>query len=574
MPADFLDASRLASSATNRAVLATARPILASLLGLSALQDLYRRLPAAAPEMFADLALHALRITIVNDGSEGSRIPARGPVIVAANHPHGALDGLALLSIVRRARPDVRLLANHWLAAIPELASLCFFVDPFGGRTAAERSRTGLRQAHLWLRQGGALIVFPAGEVAHDQAGHETPTEAPWQSTMARLARGTGAVVVPGHITGRNRPLFYWAGRLHAWLRTCLLPRELLRKQGTPVRVRLGVPLHPALFDSETSLTQAAARASRELGERVDEDGAIAAEVAALPPAACLARAGDLQVFVAGAAQIPVTLGEIGRLRERTFRAVGEGTGHAVDLDDFDRSYLHLFAWDARTRCIVGAYRLGLVDRLVARRGPTALYTRTLFRYDQTLLDRLGPAIELGRSFVRLEYQRHHSALLILWRGIGQFVVRHPRYRRLFGPVSISASYQDASQQLLLSFLEQQHMDRELSPLVAAMAPPPRAPAGNSAGAAGGTLDEVNRLVSAWEPDRKGVPVLLRHYLKLGGRVLAFNVDAAFAHALDTLMVLDLPAVERSLLARYFGDQEAARYLAHHARATGVGRAA
>ena len=576
MPADLLDLTRLTPSAMHRAVLSTARPFLVRALGLTTLQRLYQRLPASPPDVFADLALNALRIALRCDDVERGRIPEHGALIVVANHPHGALDGLALLSLVRRVRPDVRLLANHWLAAVPELADMCFFVDPFGGRAAIERSRSGLRSAHLWLRHGGALIVFPSGEVAHRLSGDDTPAESPWSTTAARLARATGAAMVPAHITGRNSALFYRAGRLHPALRTCLLPHELIRKQGTQLRVRVGLPLQSAAFETEMALTDAAALATSDLCGSPDRDLAIAQEIAALPPESCLAQAGDLRVFVARAGEIPLSLQEIGRLRERTFRGVGEGTGTAIDLDAFDLSYLHLFSWDDRARCIVGAYRLGLVDRLVARGGVQTLYTRTLFRYDHTLIDRLGPAIELGRSFVRAEYQRNHTALLLLWRGIGQFVARHPRYRRLFGPVSISARYLDVSQQLLMTFLDQQHRDHELASLVAPTTPPDsRTPTHPHPSLESPALsaDEVHRLIATWEPDRKGMPVLLRHYLKLQARVVAFNVDPAFGNALDALMVVDLPSVERPLLNRYFGTAEATHYLAHHP-AAGISHAA
>lgn len=575
MPADFLDPSRLTSSAITRAVLSAARPFLTRVLGVAELHRLYQRLPAATPGMFADLALNALHIGVRGDDANLARIPERGPLIVAVNHPHGALDGLVMLSLVRRVRPDVRLLANHWLAAIPELAETCFFVDPFGGRAAVERSRGGLRGAHLWLRQGGALIVLPAGEVAHRPSGHDAVNEGPWSTTMARLARGTGAAIVPAHIAGRNSAVFYRAGRLHPLLRTCLLPRELLGKRGTRVGVRFGIPLQPATFHSESALTDAAALATSDLASPPDRELAIEHEIAALPQDACLTSSGDLRAFIARADEIPHTLQEIGRLRERTFRAVGEGTGAPIDLDAFDHRYLHLFSWDDRARCIVGAYRLGLVDRLVARHGVQALYTRTLFRYDGRLIDRLGPAIELGRSFVRAEYQRNPAALLLLWRGIGRFVARHPRYRRLFGPVSISANYLDASQQLLMRFLEQQHHDRALGSLVTPTTPPGhRTPRTATGEAPELSADEVHRLIAAWEPDKKGMPVLLRHYLKLRAQVLAFNVDAAFGNALDALMVVDLPSVERPMLNRYLGAEGATRYLAHHASPAGISHAA
>lgn len=562
MPTGTFDLTRFATTTTGRLALGMARPLLARGLGLTTLQALYRRLPDAGPDLFADLALDALQVTLACPRADLARIPARGPVIVVANHPHGALDGLALAALVRRVRPDVRLLANRWLAAIPQLAATCFFVDPFGGREAAERSRAGLRAAHLWLRSGGVLIVFPAGEVAHRATSAGTPGDGAWNATVGRLAMQAGATLVPVRIEGRNSRAFYRLGRLHKRLRTVLLARELLAKRGSTIAVRVGQPWQPER-DQEPWAVTAAARA------RVDGMGEgeppVAREVAGLPASACLVTAGDFRVYCAPADLIPHTLREIGRLREDTYRSIGEGTGAAIDLDRFDLKYLHLFSWDTRTQQVVGAYRLGRADRLVARDGVAGLYTRTLFAYERALLDRWGPSLELGRAFVRAEYQRHHSALLLLWKGICRFVALHPEYRVLFGPVSVSPRYSAASHQLLMSFLEAHHFDPALAALVTPSRPPVRCDPPADARQDLTSSGVVDRAVAAAEGDGRGMPVLLRHYLKLGARLLAFNVDPAFGHALDALMMVDLTKVDRHLLDRYFGPEEASRYLAGHA---------
>jgi putative hemolysin len=240
---------------------------------------------------------------------------------------------------------------------------------------------------------------------------------------------------------------------------------------------------------------------------------------------------------------------------------VGEGTGRLLDLDVFDETYSHLFVWDRRERQIVGAYRIGRTDRIMAADGVRGLYTRSLFQYDARLIARLSPALELGRSFVRPEYQRNYNALLLLWKGIGQFVVRHPAYRVLFGPVSISARYSDHSHQMLMAFLRQNHFDSGLAELVEAINPArPSAPLL----AVPTSIEDMNRLVSRSETDNKGVPILLRQYLKLNARLIAFNVDPTFGDALDALMFVDLTRVDRSILKRYLGQDAAGRYLAFH----------
>jgi putative hemolysin len=505
-------------------------------LGLTALRRLYRSVNASASvplrsEPFERRALRALGVELAVSPSDLQRIPASGPVLVTANHPHGALDGLLLAELVRRIRPDVRVIANFFLQRIPELRDLCFFVDPFEGPHSVARSHAGLRAAYGWLRQGGALVVFPAGEVGHTwKAGGLVDSN--WTTTFERLAAATGARIVSAHIDGRNSSLFYAAGRVHPRLRTLLLGRELLNQRGRVVSIRVG------------------------------ERGDIPGEIARLPPDACLVETGSFQVFCASRRAMPSTLREIGRLREVTYRDVGEGTGRDVDLDRFDDDYQHLFLWDRERQQVVGAYRIGQADRLVAARGVDGLYTRTLFKYDHRLLARLGaPALELGRSFIRAEYQKNYGALLLLWRGIGQFVARNPQYRFLFGPVSVSARYSSTSHALLMAFLQQNHLDADLAALVQAIHPvEPRPPAN----AVPRSIDDVNRLVARSEEDGKGVPVLIRQYLKLNAKLIAFNTDPAFGDALDALMVVDLASLDAGILKRYFGADDAAAYLAFH----------
>lgn len=301
---------------------------------------------------------------------------------------------------------------------------------------------------------------------------------------------------------------------------------------------------------------------------------ALHAEVEALPSSQRLVESGGLRVHYARAGQIPCVLQEIGRLRELTFRAVGEGTGRCSDVDVFDTHYLHMFVWDARVDAIAGAYRLGLADEILAQHGIGGLYTYSLFEYGPRLLDSLNPAIELGRSFVRAEYQRSFAPLMLLWCGIGRFIERSPRYAVLFGPVSISGRYSPASRRLMVEYLSRYRADARLLSGVRprrpfrerARASPP------DVGLAPGTLDELSRLVARIEPDDKGVPVLFRHYLRLGGRLLGFSVDAGFANALDGLMMVDLRHVEPTVLTRYMGESGSAAFRTYHALESGAGR--
>ena len=558
-------------------------PVADRLLGLHALQRLYEALP---PGDFVEQSLAALEVQV--SAPALSSIPRSGPVVIVANHPTGALDGLALLSTLRRSRDDVRVMANRMLDRVPEMRAWTIAVSPLV--PVAAGNVAGVRAAHRWLSNGGVLLIFPAGEVSSEPRRDGTLADGPWHPIVVRLIRAAAATVVPMFVSGGTSRWFRLAGRLHPMARTALLPRELLRQRGARVEIAVGGVIPHArlerLAGDEARLaylrarTYALAPASSARSaplvwrarrgdpapvappEPVEE---VAREVRSLAPHRQVASGTVFDVFAAPAAEIPTALREIGRLREWTFRAAGEGTGSARDLDRFDDSYLHLFLWHRDRRQIAGAYRVGATDRVAGSRDPRGLYTRTLFRYGPALLREIGPALELGRSFVRPEYQRDPAALLMLWKGIGQLVVREPRYRRLFGPVSISADYRSLSRELLARFLTTSGLRSPLARLVR-----PRKPMRGDTEAASlvrtrvvSGLDELEAMVAEIESGRR-LPVLVRQYLKLNGRLLGFSVDPAFGNVLDGLMLVDLLDVPSTALDRYLGREGAAAFRAYH----------
>jgi putative hemolysin len=538
--------------------------------------------------------LAQLEVTVDVPGTDLARLPSAGPLVVTANHPFGALDGLVGIDTLGRRRTDLRVLANPELAALEGIGSLIIPVDPFGGTQATRANMTSMRQALRWLEGGGALLLFPAGEVSNLDLRARRVTDRPWSPTAARLIRLSGAPVTPLHFAGANSALFQVAGMLHPRLRTLLLPHELGNKIGSTVVVRVGESLSVARVrgckgDAELAaqlrlktylsgapelhkcpeVKPAAERALAPLATEL-EPHVLAAEIAALPAQALLASSGSHCVYCAPAAQLPHTLQELGRLRERTFRAVGEGTGRSVDLDRFDACYEHLFIWNAARREIVGAYRLGRTDVIGPRLGKAGLYTSTLFEYHDLFFKLLGPALELGRSFVRAEYQKSFAPLMLLWRGIGEYVGRHPQYCKLLGPVSISNDYTPLSQTLLVRFLRQ----RNFGLLAPAMVRPRRPFRGQFSlrslvGAVQpDDLDTLSALLAGLEPDGKGTPVLLRQYLKLGGRVLGFNIDPDFGNTLDCLVLVDLRRTEPRVLEKYMSAEAWEQFCRAHPRAS------
>lgn len=338
-------------------------------------------------------------------------------------------------------------------------------------------------------------------------------------------------------------------------LRTLCLPRELFKQQGRRIAIRVGRPITPATLRAcgspaaaighlrlRTDLLARGA-AMEPIADAIDP-ALLAADVASLPRERKLCENGELSVWLGSAAELPHVLREIGRLREIAFRSAGEGTDHSRDLDRFDPNYLHLFLWNATTREVAGAYRLAATPDILPRFGPAGLYTSTLFRFDARLFERIGPAIELGRSFVRPEYQKQYAPLLLLWKGIGRYAATRPECGMLFGAVSISNDYRAESRDLMVRMLEQHRAD-ELARLVAG-----RTPYRASEVCAPAEPEQASKLVASLEPDGKGVPILVKQYLKVGGKVLGFNVDRSFSNTLDALMLVNLREATPALQAR------------------------
>ena len=581
------------------------RPAVERLSGLSELARMYRRAKEAPTvEGFVARTLEELGVRFRVNELDLARIPRSGKCIVVANHPFGAVEGLILAAVLRGVRSDVKILANYLLARVPQLHETLLFVDPFGQTTSAQANLAAIRRAMRFLKDGGMLAMFPAGEVAHLDLARGAVVDPAWTENLARLARLSKAPVLPVYFHGQNGAFFQVAGLVHPRLRTILLPRELLNKRHRVLDVRIGAPVPSRKLEaiaSEREMVAYLRRRTTMLAERPAHarspasthrpsapwgtpwqwpastlepvappvDAAMmAAEIGNLPRDQVLIEDGDRVVCWARAPQIPIALSEIGRLRELTFRQVKEGTGKARDLDRFDRTYLHLFMFDRRERAIGGAYRLGPTDELIAG-GPRALYTNTLFKIDPELFRRVGPALEMGRSFVCERYQRSTAGLFLLWRGIGRFIAERPRYRVLFGPVSISAAYAQASRELMVDFIETADRLHPLGRYVRPRRPFARrrrlsVDNGLAAVPFLQDIEEVSSLVSDLEPDHKGVPILFRQYLKLGGKVLGFNVDHQFSGVLDGLVLVDLLETEMKTLVRYLGREAAATFLAYH----------
>jgi putative hemolysin len=551
-------------------------------LGLEELGKLYGRFQGLPGEPW-DAALQVLQLGLDLDGA--LELPAQGAVVVVANHPLGGLEGVALLKLLKPLRPDTLLVTGGALLRIPELRDHLIGVDVFGaqGRQADSRElRAALRRALAHLRSGGCLACFPGGEVPN-------PVDPAWNPWAARLAQAARAPVLPVWFGG-PRSANPAAKLLHPTLRSALLTKKVLRGEVTALRAAAGGLVHArrlAALSPEQAITlvrsHATALSSRiEVPDRThaslpasreqeplaepQHPAVLEAEIAALPIDQRLAHGGGLEVWVARAHQVPHLLLELGLEREKSFRAVGEGTGRSRDLDEFDDWYLHLLLWDPKKRCLAGGYRMGLTDEILATRGKAGLYTQTLFHMSGSLLRQIDPALEMGRSFLREGYQGTHGPLMLLWKGIGRWLCLHPRYRRLFGAVSISDAYKPISRALMARWCSRHLPLLGTRPLSVLPRRPFFAQLKGQARTLPAQLEDFEALdeaISLIEGD-KGVPVLFKHYAKLGGRFAGFNVDPGFGDALDGLVVVDLAHTDPRFLAMYMGREEAKAFQEHH----------
>ena len=562
-------------------------PLADRLLGLDAFSATLAQADGTGSS-FISAALREFGINAAWTDGDLARVPREGPLIVACNHPHGGADGLVALDLLLRARPDARVLANHLLRHVTGIRPWLIEVNPFGN--AAAQNLSGMRNALRHLRAGGCLLIFPAGEVASLRPLEMTVRDNRWTSHLVRLARAADAAVLPLHIEGRNRAVFHLAGMVHPRLRTALLVREMLALRGRTLRLRSGKPVGAGKLDEHANEDDAAKflrlrcelLPARPEGPREERPSTrplaplipavnpalLRAELESLPAENCLVASGKMRVWHFRGSELPHTLREVGRLREATFRAVSEGSGLPADIDAFDAWYEQMVLWDDEASAIVGGYRLGPTDRILPEMGKRGLYTSTLFEFRTGFFEQMDPALEMGRSFIRAEYQRRPNALPLLWRGIGRYVVRHPRYQTLFGPVSINPEYSPASRELLLSWLRHNRAAPELAGLVRAKNPPRtmrlRPADVDLLRECAFDLEHISGLVSEMETDDKALPTLLKHYLKLNGRLIAFNVDESFGGCLDGLITVDLTKTDPKLLAAYLGEEGARSFLDFH----------
>jgi putative hemolysin len=544
---------------------------LSRFLGFLFYESRFQNFAAEYPHLegfdFIDQVLRYFDFDLRLTESERARIPASGRVVIAANHPIGSLDGLALLHLVRSVRPDVKVVANDLLTAIDPLHPVLLPVVNMGGGTGTARNALLAIREHL--NAEGALIIFPAGEVS--RLGPKGVKDCEWQSGFVKLAASTRSPILPVYVAGRNSLFFYSLSALAKPLSTIWLVREMFKQSHNTVDARIGRPVPFDVYSASGFSARQLARMFRKHVYRLGSRGRpIFPSVETVAPPenrvllrqelAAATRLGETRdgkaIYLCRMDAAPCVMREIGRLRELTFRTVGEGCGQPRDIDRFDRHYEQLVLWDDDDMEIVGAYRLADAGAIVREQGVAGLYSHTLFDYGPRVLAKISQGLELGRSFVQPQYQTRHS-LDYLWYGIGAYIKANPHIRYLFGPASISRFYGTEATARLVYYFGCHFSDADLdvtprTPFVI----PPEVDATLRAEFTGVDADEdMKSLRQSLAEAGLPLPTLYKHYSQAtspdGVAFTAFNVDRDFGDCVDSFVIADLHKLTPRKRQRY-----------------------
>jgi len=537
--------------------------LMMNVLGFNKLNDSYA---ATAEYLGNDVTAHYLfqhNIKYVVDETNLKNISPKGSCVFICNHPTGMLDGIVLIDLISRVRPDVKFLGNFLLGRMDVLSQFFIEVDPFDASNT--HNIKGIKAALEHVKAGNCLAVFPAGEVSTVHGFRIQDKK--WPHSMMKLIRKVNVPIIPMFMSGKNSPSFHIWGFFHPFLRTMQLIRQFNRKDNTTVRVAIGAPILPVrtatlnakeyadfvrmnvdllrkTLTNKTDTPKATNIVNAPIALSNNKD-LIIKEIDELKEEHTLFQQGPFTLLFAHPRNLNYVMEEIGRLREITFREVGEGTNRALDIDKYDTYYHQLFIWDHEQKTIVGAYRIGMGKEIISKYGRKGFYTDSIFQLGKAFNPVLHKTIELGRSFIIKPYQGNSVTLMLLWKGILQVLLQNEAYRYLLGPVSISNEYSDISKTLIERYIRKHHFDYYHRKFVTPTHPLPKEKFGfvknylkdiNS-------LELLDKLIIDLENKQRGLPVLVKRYLQLNGKVLAFNIDVNFNNCLDVLMLLDLKHV-------------------------------
>lgn len=541
------------------------------LLGLNKLNSFYDQIAPATGIEFAHKAIEKLDVKSIVSDVDVEKIPTEGGVIIIANYPHGALDGLLMIDTIVRRRPDAKFVGNFILSRLEPIGEFFISVDPFESSSA--RNIPGVRSALQHLRTGGALIIFPSAEVATYRRALGHFDDRPWPDSIVRFIRSSSLPVVPIHISGRNSLTFHLLGKIHPRLRTLRLVRELLNKQHKTIEINIGYPISTRILHSMGSDNDAAAimranisilnvaRSDERSPIKSDEistpqpqitsNNLIIEEINALPADTLLSSLGSLKLYFCTPDQIEHTLKQICELRKTTFSATDSKAINAVDTDAYDTYYHHLFIWDSEQLKVVGAYRVGFGEELFQQMGVDAFYTHTLFDFSHKFFPVMRSTIEIGRSFIVTDYQHKAQPMLLLWRGLLMILMRSEGYRYMMGAVSIPNDYAATARRLMTGYIKAHHWSIKYSRYVIArhgIRSLSRPLFDTQTLSKLNSSEYIDKFIHDIDPNHPTMPALLKRYLQLGGEVLSLNVDSKFNDSLEALTILDINKIDPTQL--------------------------
>jgi len=521
---------------------------------------------------FSDAVLEEVGCTWEYRPEELDRIPAEGGFITISNHHYGSIDGMILSSLVGHKRPDFKIMTTFLLAKIPSLKPCFLPVDNISSSNQG-RSVAGIRMALEQISRGEGLGLFPAGEVATYQKKHlrsaykgkKIIEDKPWAENIIKVIRKSKQPVIPIYFEGHNSWFFHFLGKIHPSLRTVRLIHELFNKNGHHVKVRIGQPITPdeiAGMDIPTlgkylrnrtyaleaeCLEPKKAGAAKEPEKIIDpvDPALVHQEIHALSPEHVLFEIGDYRLYLASASEIPHTLRDISRMREETFRAIGEGTGLSQDTDIYDQRYHHLIIWHLKNDDFVGAERVGIGHELIDAHGIQGFYSASEFNYKPEAKELLSTCLEIGRTFISGKYQREILPLKLFFSSISVIALKYPRIKYLLGPVTISDAMPDYYKSLIYYFIMKYYPYAE--PEHFSTPPVPFKPdyLGTDPEAllcrcTEGNIDEFDKLLASISGGAYRLPVLMKRYFKYSAKAVCFNVDPLFNNCLDCLILLRL----------------------------------
>jgi len=544
-------------------------------LRISKLNKIYNKHKNKSDIDFLDAILNEVKIEFEIPEGDLSRIPENGSFITISNHPLGGIDGVLLLKLLVGKRSDFKIIANFLLHRIAPLKKYVMPVNPFENRKEAHSSISGLKNALSHLKNGNPLGIFPAGEVSTYKDG-KLVVDKQWEAGAIKLIKKAKVPVIPIYFHAKNSRLFYFLSSISDDLRTAKLPSEFLSQKNRIIKVRIGKPIsvneqnnYKDLNDLQNfirrktymlakpiektkkiliSSTLKFPKTPKKIIEAIQTED-IENEIDVLNDNnSCLISSKNYKVYLADSKYIKNTLLEIGRLREITFREIGEGTNNEVDLDKYDNFYKHMFLWDENAKRVVGAYRMGLGERIFKKYGIEGFYLNELFKIEPELNSMMKKTIEMGRAFIIKDYQQKPMPLFVLWKGIVHVTLRYPEHKFLMGGVSISNKFSHFSKSLMIEFMKSNYYD----PYIAQFIRPKKEfkvklndiDKDFMLDTTKADVNKFDKIIDELEPGNLRLPVLLKKYIKQNAKLVAFNVDPKFNNAVDGLMYLriaDLP---------------------------------